>query len=161
LGRHNCRTSGRIGQKEKQIMIKTIYILVGPQGAGKTYWCKNVLITDKRVTRISQDEQGKGGHMSLFMDYIQDGASLIVVDRMNFNREQRSRYIGPAMRQGYRIVIVLFKIDRATCLGRLATRKDHPTIPIDADHDKILDVYFNQFEPPEPDEYDELQEVVC
>jgi len=135
---------------------KTIYVLIGPQGSGKTHWSLNTLLpqSDIPLVRVSQDEQGKQ-HRRMFQECIKAGASP-VIDRMNFNFEQRNRYTQVAYENGYRIVYVLFDIDRETCLCRLAARKGHPTISQDADHDKIIDFYYREFEMPGRDEYDEM-----
>lgn len=138
-------------------MRKTIYILIGPQGSGKTHWAKNVLLAHDRtgIVRISQDEQGKGGYRQLFNQCLDEGVS-VVVDRMNFNIEQRSRFTSPAYHLGYNIVYVWFDVDKKTCLQRLATRQGHQTISPDDDHDSMLDFYFDRFEPPFYNEHDEI-----
>lgn len=147
-------------------MIKTIYILIGPQGSGKTHWAKGLLCAhsdcdviancDKLpVVRISQDEQGKSGHLMLFHQYIKIGVSM-VIDRINLDHRQRQRYVSCARDNGYHIVFVWFQINRSTCLDRLAKRKDHPSIKKDDDHNAIIDSYFYGFEPPTIEEYDEL-----
>lgn len=134
---------------------KTIYILIGPQGSGKTHWALNVLLAhNNKIVRISQDEQGKHHHR-LFEECLKSGASL-VIDRMNFDLCQRDKFVKPAMSAGYYVIFVLFDITRDVCLLRLAIRKDHPTIAINADHNRILDTYFDQFEPPKYYEYDEM-----
>lgn len=137
-------------------MDKTIHILIGPQGSGKTYWAQNILMQHRGdVVRISQDEQGKSGHRDLFYKCIAEGKS-VVVDRMNFNIKQRSRYLNHVAEKGYKVILVWFNFTKNICLDRLASRKDHPTIAKDADHSAILDFYFNEFEQPKHEEYEEL-----
>jgi len=109
------------------------------------------------MVRVSQDEQGKG-HLKVFRDALSEGVP-VIVDRMNFNWQQRNRYVHDAMECGYHIVFVLFDISRQICLSRMSTRKDHPSISIDDDHEKIIDFYFRSFEPPTIEEYDELLTV--
>lgn len=137
-------------------MSKTIYILIGPQGSGKTHWATNVLLTqsDTPIIRVSQDEQGKHHHR-VFQECIKSGASM-VIDRMNFNFEQRDRYSHLASENGYKIIFVWFNVGKETCLRRLATRKGHPTVAHDVDHNDMLDFYFREFEQPRCSEYDEL-----
>lgn len=137
-------------------MTKSVYVLIGPQGSGKTYWAKNVLTKHKKdIVRISQDDQGRQGHRDLFSKCIREGRS-VVVDRMNFNFEQRDRYTRDAYANGYDVVYVWFNITKDICLRRLATRKDHPTIAPDADHSGMLDFYFCKFEKPSCQEYDDM-----
>ena len=138
-------------------MGKTLYILIGPQGSGKTHWAKNVLLAHDRtnIVRISQDEQGKGGHRELFKKSLEQGLS-IVVDRMNFNFEQRARYTERAFKFGYNIIFVWFDVNKETCLRRLAHRQNHPTVSKDSNHNSMLDSYFSKFEFPHCDEYHEM-----
>lgn len=137
-------------------MIKTIYILIGPQGSGKTHWANTVLLAHRKdIVRISQDEQDRGRHLDSFNKCLANGTSM-VIDRMNFNREQRGRYTQPAMQLGYRVIFVWFDVSKDICLVRLARRKDHPTIPQNADHGRIIKVYFDQFSKPCLDEYDKM-----
>ena len=129
-------------------MGKTIYVLIGPQGSGKTRWAMNVLLAQSQtpIVRVSQDEQGKQ-HRRMFQECIKAGASM-VIDRMNFNFEQRDRFTHDAYENGYKIVYVWFDVGKATCLCRLAKRRGHPTVSPDADHSGMLDAYFRDFEPP-------------
>lgn len=112
-------------------------MLVGPCGAGKTTYCEGMLSdinardSKESLVRISQDDRGKQ-HMQDFHDAIQQEKN-IVVDRMGFSKEQRSRYIIPARKAGYEIEIVVFHVPRETCFERIMARKDHPTI-----HGKML-----------------------
>ena len=138
-------------------MRKKLYILMGPQGSGKTHWAKNVLLAHDQtgIVRISQDDQGRDGCRQLFKTCLDQDVSMII-DRMNFNLEQRDRFTHPAFSRGYAIVFIWFDVDKNTCLRRLAHRENHPTVSKDADHDKMLDFYFDKFEPPHFDEYDEM-----
>lgn len=98
---------------------------------------------------------GKGAHYKEFLRCLTTKVS-VVVDRMNFSRWQRNKYTAAARASGYKIVFVLFDTPRDVCANRMSERFDHPTIAHDANHQRILDVYFNGFEPPVDGEYDEL-----
>ncbi len=134
-------------------MSKFLYILIGPQGSGKTYYAERTL---QGAVRVSQDDQGKAGHFEAFEKAFKAGSD-IVVDRINHLREQRRRYTENARKSGYRICFIWFDADRQLCMNRLAHRKDHPTIRQDRDnHERILATYFRDFEHPEHYEYDEI-----
>lgn len=136
--------------------VKTVYILIGPQGSGKTYWAKNVLMKHRKdIIRMSQDDQGRHGHRELFAQCVKEGKS-IVVDRMNFSYIQRDRYVSQLYGKNYKVIFVWFKLAKDVCLERLKNRKGHPTITHDADHDDMLDFYFKEFQEPNPHEYCEL-----
>ncbi|MHA2279526.1 MAG: RNA ligase [Promethearchaeota archaeon] len=145
---------------------KTLTILVGPQGSGKTFHCQHALQTVEprkanpdRIVRISQDEQGKKGHIEQFLDCLDKGYSM-VIDRINHLRNQRRRYTEAARKAGYKIKYVWFDVDRQLCMNRLHKRTGHPTINRDRDnHERILACYFREFEKPEHYEYDEIEVV--
>ena len=61
-------------------MEKNLYVLVGPQGSGKTSYCREHLPT---CLRISQDDQGRQEHFHLFQEALQRGEPCLVVDRIN------------------------------------------------------------------------------
>lgn len=135
--------------------MKTLVILVGPPGSGKTTYCDQNL---KGYTRISQDDQGKSGHVDVFNKALERGDEFIVVDRMNQDRSQRSRYIYPASTQGYHIKIVWLNADRSVCIKRCKERKGHPTLAND-DTKSIecaIDFFFNYFKMPSKREANEI-----
>lgn len=120
----------------------TVFIMVGPPGSGKSYRAK---LLD--AVYISQDEQGKG-HMVLFMNALKGGRD-IVVDRMNFNKEQRSRYIKPAKKAGFRIVIALMNVDdRDGNKQRALNRCNHPTIKNRHDFKRATNTFYQLYEAP-------------
>lgn len=150
-------------------MRKTLYVLIGAQGSGKTNWAKGLLCANNdcgvisdyyksALLRVSQDEQGNKGHMKYFRQFVKCGAS-IVVDRINLNHKQRHRYVSCARDNGYHVIFVWFQTNRETCIQRLAKRRDHPSIKDDDDHRRIVDSYFDEFEPPTKEEYDEILSI--
>ena len=138
--------------------MKICIILIGAPGSGKTTYCRDHL---NDYTRISQDDAGLTGHMEEFNKAIINYKN-IVVDRMNFNRKQRERYIYPAMNNGYYIKIIHLDIDRDTCFNRIVNREDHPTIEKgdNITANKALDCFFNNFEPVDQFEYDEYERII-
>lgn len=105
-----------------------LIVLVGPPGSGKsTYAQKFNLDFSISPVRISQDDQGKDGHLKLFQKAI-DFKDSIIIDRMNFDKKQRERYIKPAKEAGYEVEIVVFHVPRKTCFSRIMARENHPTI---------------------------------
>ena len=125
---------------------KELILLVGPIGSGKTTFAKT-LLNDNSI-RISQDEMGRKGHMKEFNSALEQGIPRIIVDRMNFNRQQRARYIQPARDAGYIVTIIELDTEVAKCHDRVVRRTSHPTIPSnDSDlASKILNMYFIDYE---------------
>lgn len=105
--------------------MKEIIVLVGPPGSGKTSLAKEY--ENNGYLRVSQDDQGKA-HLSLFNIEIGCGTQSIVIDRMNFNKQQRSRYLEPAKAAGYKTKIIVLHESSKTCLERMLKRENHPTV---------------------------------
>lgn len=139
---------------------KTLYILIGPQGSGKTRRAKHMQKSCEAkgwsFARISQDDQGKQGHLDYFFNSLKNNTDVIVVDRINHLRYQRARYSDPARKAGYSIVFFHLNIQKDVCISRMRARKDHPTISDHDDHEMIIGHYFKNFESISSEEYDEL-----
>ena len=74
-----------------------ILILVGPPGSGKT----TLRRTFPKHVVVNQDELGKIGHIETFLNALSVNHN-ILIDRMNFSKEQRAIYIEPAKKAGYK-----------------------------------------------------------
>jgi len=134
--------------------MKNCYILIGPPGSGKTAFVNSLKGT---LTRISQDNDGKE-HYMIFLSAIINGASNIIVDRMNFDIMQRCRYALPAAYLKYRIIYVIFPGTRQLCLERCFARKDHQTIKNQKSANNAINNFFDNFEP--PDKLEPYYEVI-
>ena len=133
-------------------MDKVVVLLVGPQGSGKSTYCRDNL---PGYLRISQDEQGRAAHFTLFTEALERGEPFVVIDRINALKSQRKRYLDVARQHGYLTHIVWLNADRNLCLTRCRDTADHPTLkPEDAD--KALQLYFNSFQVPSRREADTL-----
>lgn len=143
----------------KQAIEKELMILVGPIGVGKTTFGKT-LENDTSI-RISQDEMGKPEYLNVFHQSIEEGVPRIIIDRMNFNMEQRKRFIEPARKQGYIITIFDFEWDWDTCFNRVVKRFNHPTVPAGNPKltEKILHFYQGSYQKPTEAEYDNYNVV--
>lgn len=130
-------------------------LLVGPPGSGKSTKAKEYEAAD--FVRVSQDDQGKDGHLELFWNSAQAGKD-IVVDRMNFNIQQRSNYINYAKLKhpDYLIEIVVIHESYHTCLARALKRDGHPTIKDEKAARGALQTFFTKYERPLPGEADKI-----
>jgi predicted kinase len=143
--------------KNKKKHKKILAILIGIPGSGKTYYTQHTLFN---YERISQDDMGKSYYRK-FLQLLLDGKEHIVIDRANFSIEQRSRFIVPAKRFGYKITFYIFDAPYHILIKRLRERIKHPTINNKdyAKHKEILKFFSDNFEEPIPEEFDEIVEV--
>lgn len=128
--------------------MKNLVILVGPPGSGKSTLAKKYEADG--FLRISQDRDG-ADHVRLFLDALDRGDD-IVVDRMNFNVEQRARYSRPASFNGYDTEIVVLHEAYNTCLNRMRAREGHETITDEKGALGALRTFFTKYERPTPSE---------
>lgn len=134
--------------------MKNIQILVGPPGSGKsTYAAK--LVSQEGYVYVNQDLHGKEGHIDTFNQAILGGKD-IVIDRMNFDKKQRERYLEPAKIHGYTTEIIVFHESFKTCLMRCVARTNHPTIKDQDTAMKALHMFFSKYERIEDNEADKV-----
>lgn len=131
--------------------MKNLCLLVGPPGSGKSTLA-NEFLEDGFII-INQDDQGKDGHWKHFCDALQAGKN-IVVDRMNFNKIQRDRYLLLAKEAEYATEIVVFHETYHTCFKRCVERKNHPTIKDQKSASSALHTFFSKYERVENTEAD-------
>jgi predicted kinase len=131
--------------------MKHCIVLVGPPGSGKSTFASKLELTG--YVRISQDDQGKDGHLKAFKDAIEAGQK-IVVDRMNFSKEQRNRYLSVAKEHGYETAIFSFIVQTKECLRRMEQRTNHPTITCYKEARSALDTFLSKFQPISSEEAD-------
>lgn len=123
-----------------------IIVLVGPPGSGKSTLAYGYNFkSDAIYTRISQDDQGKQGHIDLFWKALEDRQN-IVVDRMGFSIEQRNRYLHPAKEAGYETEIIVLHVPFSVCFKRCLDRKDHPTITDEKGARSALHTFFTKYD---------------
>jgi predicted kinase len=130
--------------------------MVGPPGSGKSSKAK-ALARNEGYIYINQDSQQKE-HLVLFHQAIQDGKD-IVIDRLNFNKIQRDRYLNPAKGKGYQTEIIVLHESFKTCFDRCLARKDHETIKVEADASNALNMFFSKYERVQDSEADTVTRV--
>lgn len=138
--------------------MKEIIILCGPPGSGKSTLAKEFVKQGFHYT--NQDEQGKDQHLVNFLGDIFNSKNAIV-DRMNFSKEQRERYLKPAREAGYKTKIIVLQTARHLCFTRMGSREDHPTIKDMKSAGSAMNTFMKQYERPTKDEADEIQFIKC
>lgn len=128
-------------------------MLVGPPGSGKSTMARK-MATENGIEYFNQDSQGKG-HLHDFDMAIFDKKD-VIVDRMNFNKQQRSRYLDLAKKYGYETEIIVLHQNWETCFKRVMARQGHETINDEKAARGALATFFGKYERPEPGEADQI-----
>lgn len=132
-------------------------MFVGPPGSGKSTEAKEMITPGgfADFVYVNQDSQGKDGHVQNFREALRNGKN-IIVDRMNFNKEQRARYLGPAKEMGYETEINVLHESQETCLIRAIARENHETIKNEENARNALHFFFKSYERVEDYEADKV-----
>lgn len=88
-----------------------LVLIVGPPGSGKSTLA-NSYTNGSYI--VNQDRQGKDCFETIFKPLL-TAKSKIIVDRMNFSKEQRQRYLEPAKNAGYKTKIIVLHENFDTC----------------------------------------------
>lgn len=134
--------------------MATITLMVGPPGSGKSTLAKERERLGG-VVRVSQDDHGKQGHMDMFEEALKNNHD-VIVDRMNFDKSQRNRYLDPAKKLGYSTRIMVVHTPLRTCLERCNARVGHPTIQDSKSASQAVNFFFSKYERVEDNEADEV-----
>lgn len=134
---------------------KKVVMLVGPAGSGKSTLAQGW--TSMGYTYINQDTQGIA-HRNMFDTAVFEQKN-IIVDRMNFNKIQRERYLSVARSHGYQIEIIVLHQSYAVCLERMLQRENHPTIADERSARAALHTFFTKYERVTDDEADVVRRI--
>lgn len=135
-------------------------MLAGPPGSGKSTYARSLIYDDGdhglATIYVNQDSQSKK-HLDIFQEAI-DSEKDIVLDRMNFSKGQRARYLDVARSRGYVIKIIVFHENYNTCLERCRNRfGKHETINDEQSARGALNTFFTKYERPTQDEADKIE----
>ena len=129
--------------------MKTLYIIIGIQGSGKSTFCRRNL---PGIARINLDTLKTRNREKEAIDECHEKQLDYVVDNTNPTRADRARYIPAAKALGYHIVGYFMQSRVKDCLARNALREGKARVP-----DKAIAATSNKLELPKKDEgFDEL-----
>jgi predicted kinase len=134
---------------------KHLIMLVGPCGSGKSTMARQFF--GEGYVYVNQDSQGKE-HLSIFDDAVLADKS-VVVDRMNFTKGQRARYLDIAKKHGFVTTILVLHESYKTCMERMVKRTGHETIKDETAARSALTMFFSKYERVQDDEADSVQRI--
>jgi len=117
----------KIRSTEDIIMDKTLVIMIGIQGSGKSTFYRKYLAD--RYVHVNLDTLKTRYRESLLVKECIEGGKSFAVDNTNPGVADRARYIAPAKAAGYRIVGVFMQSILADCIARNEQRVGRARIP--------------------------------
>lgn len=101
-------------------------IMMGLTGAGKSWYSK---ANYPHYIYVNQDTLGSRDNCIRAVKEALGSNKSVIIDRTNINKKQRSTWINMGLEYNVEeILLIWIDIDAEECLGRMALRKDHPTI---------------------------------
>lgn len=138
-------------QKQDEEDNREVIVLVGLPCSGKSTVAEKLVA--KGYSRICQDELGSRNKCKGAMVEAVKKGNKVIIDRVNFDRQQRASWIDLAHKLGVMNVrCVWLNVDKDTCKSRLKGRTNHPTIKDEQTGVHVIDKFDKLFEEPKLDE---------
>lgn len=133
--------------------MKTIVIMIGLQGSGKSEYYRRFLAED--YVHVNLDTLHTRNKEQLLLEKSFSEGVNIAVDNTNPTKADRERYIGPAKQYGYRVIGIFMESKIKDCIARNEQREGKAKIPA-----KAIAATMNRLEMPSRAEgFDELYYV--
>ena len=145
-----CATIAYIGSlNDPASAMKTLAIMIGIQGSGKSTFCARYL---SGLVRVNLDTlKTRNNEKRLIEKCFEEGVGF-VVDNTNPTHADRARYIAPAKARGYRVIGYFMQSRLGDCIRRNNLRQGKERIP-----EKGIAATFRKLELPSREEgFDEL-----
>ncbi|GAM26089.1 hypothetical protein SAMD00019534_092640, partial [Acytostelium subglobosum LB1] len=128
-----------------------VLITVGFPASGKSYFASR--LAERGWKRVNQDDLGTRKKCEdVMIASLKQGES-VVIDRCNFDIQQRRTWVRLAHQYGVKNIHLLwFKMDTDLCKKRIVVREDHPTIPKGNEGIEIINKFEVMFVEPGPHE---------
>ena len=114
---------------EKATTTPFMMLLVGLPGSGKSTFAKSLEKGNRmKFTRINQDQLGSRQACLRVCQQVLEIRNCPIIDRCNFNSEQRESFIRMAQEYNMAIDCVIFNFSKDECIERCQSRSHHETI---------------------------------
>ena len=140
----------------------TVIVLVGTPGCGKSTFCAALNDALARSTaipgvvpqpvRVSQDDLGGRKACEALSESALRAGHNIVIDRCNFDQQQRSTWLRIGKRFGATVVAAFLNTSIETCKQRVMRRTKHPTLGPTAESMAVVDRFRSMLKPPHESE---------
>ena len=141
----------------------TVIVLVGTPGCGKSTFCAALNDALARSTaipggvipqpvRVSQDDLGGRKPCEALSESALRAGHNIVIDRCNFDQQQRSTWLRIGKRFGATVVAAFLNTPIETCKQRVMRRTKHPTLGPTAESMAVVDRFRSMLKPPRESE---------
>ncbi|KAF9393364.1 hypothetical protein CPC16_002210 [Podila verticillata] len=111
--------------------VQRVLLLVGPPGSGKSTFAKALTKAFPEFVRINQDDLGDRQAceaMTLSALQAKDRSQSVVIDRCNFDADQRKTWVDIAKQLKIEEVqVIILDTEFYHCKKRILARTDHPT----------------------------------
>ena len=125
-------------QQLKDSEKKQLIVLVGVPGSGKSTFAKK--LEKAGYIRVNQDDLGSRKACKRAVENAFNNKQKVVVDRCNFDVNQRKCWLDLAETHGVSLKsVVTFNTDLDTCKERVCNRIDHPTVKAEPESTNIVD----------------------
>lgn len=106
-----------------------LILLVGIPGSGKSTFAEKLMAIDpSKCIRINQDELKSRRACESATRAALRKSLCPIIDRCNFNSDQRRYFIDIAKEFEVEVDCIVFKFSQSICLDRCLGRKGHPTV---------------------------------
>jgi len=124
-------------------------LMVGYPGSGKSTIAKQLIAAQANLARVNQDEMGTRKACEHAARMAFGKGQNVIVDRCNFDYQQRNVWLKLALERGCNDVrCLLLNIPIEVCKSRVLVRTDHPTLGANQESLQIVQKFVSTFVPP-------------